>query len=321
MVGAVIVHNNTIIGEGYHQQYGGPHAEVNAINSVKDTSLLKDSTIYVSLEPCSHFGKTPPCSDLIIAHKIPKVVIAAIDSNAVVCGNGISKLKAAGIEVITGILEKEANELNSAFNTFHQKKRPYLILKWAETKDGFIDTKRESNATPSLKISNSSSSRWVHKLRSETQAILVGTNTALLDNPSLTTRKWAGKNPIRIVIDTNLKLPLHLHLFDGSNPTLVFNSLKSGKEKNIEYIQVTNDSNYLESMLHQLWKRNIQSVLIEGGAFTLQQFIEKDIWDRIYRICTSLYLKDGVKSPSFNNIASRTLSFGNNKIYCYGKDI
>ena len=295
MVGAVVVHNNHIIGEGYHQVYGGPHAEVNAINSVKDKSLLKNATIFVSLEPCSHFGKTPPCSDLIIKHNIPKVVIATIDSNAVVCGNGISKLKAAGIKVITGILEKEAHQLNIAFNTFHTKKRPYIIMKWAETTDGFIDAKRESNATPSLKISNSSSSRWVHKLRSETQAILVGTRTALLDNPSLTTRKWAGNNPIRIVIDTDLKLPKNLHLFDGSNPTLVINSVKSGMGNNIEYIQINKDSKYIESMLNELWKRNIQSILIEGGTYTLQQFIDKNLWDETYRISTSIFLGRGCK--------------------------
>jgi diaminohydroxyphosphoribosylaminopyrimidine deaminase/5-amino-6-(5-phosphoribosylamino)uracil reductase len=321
MVGAVIVHNNVIIGEGYHQEYGGPHAEVNAINNVKDKSLLKNATIFVSLEPCSHFGKTPPCSDLIIKHKIPKVVIATLDSNAVVCGNGITKLKAAGIEVITGVLEKEANQLNSAFNTFHTKKRPYIILKWAETKDGFIDSNRTSSETPSLKISNSSSSRWVHKLRSETQAILVGTRTALLDNPALTTRKWAGKNPIRIVIDTELKLPKNLHLFDGTCSTLVFNAIKSETDKNIEYIKISNDSNYIESLLHQLWERNIQSVLVEGGSHTLQQFIDKNLWDSTYRISTSLYLKEGVKSPKFTKSASQTLSFGDNKIHCYGKDI
>ena len=321
MVGAVIVHNNLIIGEGYHQEYGGPHAEVNAINNVKDKSLLKNATIFVSLEPCSHFGKTPPCSDLIIKHNIPKVVIATIDSNAVVCGNGISKLKAAGIEVITGVLEKEANQLNIAFNTFHTKKRPYISLKWAETKDGFIDDKRDSNDTPSLKISNSSSSRWVHKLRSETHSILVGTRTALLDNPSLTTRKWAGKNPIRIVIDTDLKLPKNLNLFDGSNPTLVINSVKSGIENNIEYIQINKDSKYIESMLNELWKRNIQSILIEGGTYTLQQFIDKNLWDETYRISTSIFLEEGVKSPTFNNTASRTINFGDNKILCYEKNI
>ena len=179
MVGSVIVHNNLIIGEGYHQKYGGPHAEVNAIKSVKDKSLLKESTIYVSLEPCSHFGKTPPCADLIISHKIPKVVIAAIDANAIVCGNGIKKLKDAGIHVTTGVLEQNSNELNKFFNTFHQKKRPFIILKWAETQDGFIDRIRTKSNPKALKISNSFSSKWVHDLRSKVDAILVGKNTAL----------------------------------------------------------------------------------------------------------------------------------------------
>ena len=217
MVGSVIVHNNIIIGEGYHMQYGGPHAEVNAINAVHNKSLLEHSSIYVSLEPCSHHGKTPPCADLIIKSKIPHVVIASVDANAVVCGNGINKLKLAGIKVEVGVLEDESKRLNSAFNTFQNEKRPQVILKWAESADGFIDHHRNSRHESAAQISNPLSSMWVHKLRSETDAILVGRNTVNLDNPSLTTRKWFGKNPVRVIIDTNLKANITSQVLTDQN--------------------------------------------------------------------------------------------------------
>ena len=317
MVGAVIVYENKIIGEGYHQQFGGPHAEVNAINSVQNKSLLSKSTIYVSLEPCSHFGKTPPCADLIITHRIPKVVIAAIDSNAVVCGNGISKLKAAGIEVVTGILEIEANQLNRAFNTFHQKKRPFIILKWAETTDGFIDAIRTDASTPALKVSSNASSRWVHQLRSQTDAILVGKTTALLDNPSLSTRKVAGKNPIRIVIDLRLELPRSLNLFDQKIPTLVFNTVKSNKIENLEFIKVESGINLLPKLLTQLWERQIQSLLVEGGAVTLQNFIDQKLWDTIYTIKSPLILKKGINAPIPPPQPYTTFNMSTDKINCY----
>tara|TARA_R110002050_G_scaffold204327_1_gene339666 strand:+ start:153630 stop:154586 length:957 start_codon:yes stop_codon:yes gene_type:complete len=317
MVGAVLVWNNTIIGEGYHQIYGGPHAEVNAINSVVDKSLLSKSTIYVSLEPCSHFGKTPPCADLIIANKIPKVVMASIDSNAVVCGNGISKLKASGIEVITGVLEKESQELNRSFNTFHQKKRPHIILKWAQTKDGFIDTIRKAASTPALKISNNASSRWVHKIRSEVDAILIGKKTAQLDNPSLSTRKWAGKSPIRIIIDHNLSLSKKLKVFDNSIRTIVFNSRHSEKNSNTEYIKIDDSPTFYTEIQNQLWKRNIQSILVEGGAYTLQQFIDQNLWDQVFIIQNNSILEKGVKAPVLSEIENAIIPLNTNSIYCY----
>ena len=317
MVGAVIVHNDTIIGEGYHKVYGGPHAEVNAINSVVDKSLLKESTIYVSLEPCSHFGKTPPCADLIIQHKIPNVVIAAIDSNAIVCGNGVSKLKNAGINVITGVLEKESNYLNKYFNTFHQKKRPYVILKWAETSNGFIDRKREHDLQKPLKISNEASSRWVHKLRSEVDAILIGKNTALLDNPSLTTRKWAGKNPIRVIIDTQLTLPESLTIFDKSVKTLIFNFKKESEENNLEFIKLDSTKPVIPQLLTTLWSKNIQSILVEGGAYTLQQFIDSNAFDQAFRIKSNLLIKDGISAPTIPRAETKIFSIREDKIIYY----
>jgi len=315
MVGSVIVLDNKIIGEGFHHKAGEPHAEVNAINSVQNQELLKQATIYVSLEPCSHFGKTPPCADLIIEKQIPKVVIAAIDSNAVVCGNGISKLKKAGIDVITGVLEKEANQLNKTFNTFHQKKRPFIILKWAETANGFIDSVRVNSDEASLKISNEASSRWVHKLRSEVDTILVGKNTALLDNPTLTTRKWAGKNPIRVVIDKDLSLPHNLKLFIDGSPTLVMNGIKSSKENDVEYIKISGD--FITGIIEELYHRKIQSVLIEGGANTLQQFIDLNLWDEAFVIKSKLEITSGVKSPKMTVKYATIVNVGSDQIFIY----
>jgi diaminohydroxyphosphoribosylaminopyrimidine deaminase/5-amino-6-(5-phosphoribosylamino)uracil reductase len=316
-VGSVIVRNDIIIGEGYHEIYGGPHAEVNAINSVKDKNELKDATIYVSLEPCSHFGKTPPCADLIIANKIPRVVIAAIDSNTLVCGNGIAKLKNAGIEVITGIMDTESHNMNKRFNTFHEKKRPFVTLKWAQTNDGFIDkTRSNSNISP-LKISNGSASIWVHKLRSETDAILVGKKTAELDNPSLTTRRWDGKNPVRVVIDHELKLKTNLKLFNQEVKTLVFNSIKSNQNGEIEYIKIANTDLFLNQLLTELWKRNIQSILIEGGAITLQQFIDQNIWDEAFVIQSEDKIQQGVTAPILDRSPIKTYPLINNQIFHY----
>ena len=315
MVGSVIVLDDEIIGEGFHHKAGEPHAEVNAINSVANQELLKRATIYVSLEPCSHFGKTPPCADLIIEKQIPKVVIATIDSNAIVCGNGITKLKQAGIDVVTGVLEKEANQLNKTFNTFHQKKRPFIILKWAETADGFIDKVRANSSEPPLKISGNASSRWVHKLRSEVDAILVGKNTALLDNPTLTTRKWKGKNPVRIVIDKDLSLPKNLKLFTDGLPTLVMNSKISSTENNIQYLKVEGD--FITEIIDLLYQQNIQSVLVEGGAHTLQQFIDKNLWDETYVIKSEMSITKGVKAPKMSAKKGTIVSIGNNQIFTY----
>lgn len=317
MVGAVIVVNDEIIGEGFHRKYGEPHAEVNAINSVKNQTLLTQATIYVSLEPCSHFGKTPPCADLIIEKQIPRVVIAAIDSNSVVCGNGISKLKAAGIDVITGVLEHESNELNKAFNTFQIHKRPFIILKWAETLDGFIDKQRNSANISALKISNQETSIWVHQLRSEVDAILIGKNTGLLDNPNLNTRKWKGKNPTRVVIDRKLSIPNNFHIYNQEVPTLIFNDIKSGKDGIVEFIHVSETDSLNKIILKELYLRDFQSVLVEGGAKTIQSFIDQGLWDKMYQIKGHFSIQSGVSAPILSIDPISSQSIGNNKIHYY----
>ncbi|MBI2281319.1 MAG: bifunctional diaminohydroxyphosphoribosylaminopyrimidine deaminase/5-amino-6-(5-phosphoribosylamino)uracil reductase RibD [Bacteroidetes bacterium] len=323
MVGCVIVHNNKIIGEGYHQDYGKAHAEVNAIHSVKDKSLLKESTLYVNLEPCAHFGKTPPCANLIVEHNIPRVVIGCIDSFSEVAGKGIEKLRNAGIEVIVGILEKESLELNKRFFTFHNKKRPYVILKWTETKDGFIDVERtviakheERNGKQSFKstdcfvplhstrndvdnwITSPLSKQLVHKWRSEESAIMVGTNTALNDNPQLNVREWNGKNPTRIVIDLHDRLSQSLHVFDKSVPTLIFSLTKETEEKNLVFVKVENEKKLIEEVLSELYKRNIQSVIVEGGATLLQSFIDQNLWDEARVFIGNKNFITGLKAPN-----------------------
>lgn len=315
MVGSVIVHNETIIGEGYHMKFGEAHAEVNAINSVKNKSLLNEATIYVSLEPCSHFGKTPPCADLIIASLIPKVVIATLDSNAVVCGNGIKKLMDAGIDVKVGFLEKKANQLNKTFHTFQQKKRPYIILKWAETKDGFIDRLRSSRSEPALQISDRTSSIWVHQIRSQVDAILVGRNTIDLDNPSLTTRKWKGKNPIRLIIDPHLKANQKSQVFDQTVKTYIFNYKKNHVEHHLEWIQIAPDTPFLNAMLTELHQRKIQSILVEGGRTTLQQFIDASLFDLCMVLKGAKQIEDGVAAPKINKTGFHTETIEQDLIY------
>ena len=279
MVGAVLVHDGRIIGEGYHRQYGQAHAEVNCIEqaiSNGHADKFKDSVLYVSLEPCAHYGKTPPCADLIIHHRIPQVIIGCRDPFREVDGKGIAKLQNAGIRVITGILEKESLALNKRFFTFHTSHRPYIILKWAQTADA-----RMGAPDQRLLISNEYSNRLVHKWRSEEQAILVGTNTALADNPELTTRLWPGKSPIRLVIDMELKLPLSLKIFTPGTKTIVFNTRKHGQEGDIEYYQVTEEVSVIPQILNALHSLHIQSVLVEGGARLLQSFIDEKAWDEI----------------------------------------
>ena len=299
MVGAVLVYDDKIIGEGYHKKYGEAHAEVNCINSVeeKNKHLIEKSTIYVSLEPCAHYGKTPPCADLIIKNNIPKVVIGTKDIYKEVAGAGIEKLKNAGIEVLTGVLENECIDLNKRFFTFHQKQRPYIILKWAQSANGKIGSANNER----ILISNDYSNRLVHRWRSEESAILVGTNTALKDNPSLTTRLWKGKNPIRIVIDKNLKLPHELKIFSKTTNTIIFNSLKNTIEENVEYIKLEN-KNFLEEILRTLYKLNIQSVLVEGGAKTLQSFIDAGLWDEA-RVITNeeMIIESGIDAPEIKS--------------------
>ena len=295
MVGAVIVHNGKIIGEGYHARCGEGHAEVNAIRSVKDESLLKESTIYVSLEPCSHYGKTPPCADLIISKGIPRVVVGCIDPFSQVSGRGIQKLRNAGIDVTVGVLEDECKNLIRRFVTFNTQKRPYITLKWAESADGFIDINRE-NGSPVV-LSTPITSMYVHKQRAEHKAILVGRRTALLDNPSLTTRNWYGANPLRLVLDRTLTLPSDLKLFDHSTPTIVFTAEKKENEENLEYITIDFSTDILPQILTVLYERKIQSLMVEGGTTMLQSFIDSGLWDEIFVEHSAKVLGEGVKSP------------------------
>lgn len=319
MVGCVVVHNNMIIGEGYHVNYGEAHAEVNAINSVKDKALLKDAKLYVSLEPCSHYGKTPPCSDLIIESGIKNVVIASGDTNPLVAGNGIEKLKRAGVEVITGVLEKEARELNKRFFTFHEQKRPYIILKWAQTADGFIDKNRTDNTVPALQISNEHSKRLLHKWRSEEQAIMVGTNTARLDNPRIDVRLVSGKNPLRIVLDKNLELAKNLNLFDGSQPTLVFTSRKKDTKNNTTYITIDFEKDVLQQMMNVLFEKQIQSVIVEGGSKLLQSFIDKNLWDEARVFISETFIGDGLAAPKLNAEPASIAAIESDKLYLFRK--
>ncbi len=318
MVGAVIVLNNKIIGEGFHQQYGEAHAEVNAVNSVSDKSVLNQATIYVSLEPCSHFGKTPPCADLLVKHKFKRVVIGMQDPNAKVNGLGISKLKQAGIDVKVGVLQKECEQLNKAFLTFHSLKRPYIMLKWAETTDGFIDKERGDIQTPQQNwITNESCRVLVHKWRAEYEAILIGTETALKDNPQLNIRSWSGKPPIRIVIDNNLRLPKTLHVFDNSVTTLIFNGLEDKTESNTEFIKIDFSTDVLKQILDILYKKQINSLLVEGGQKTLQEFINHNLYDEANIFVGNKEFKSGTKAPSFSHYGLQKLMFDDSSLFVY----
>lgn len=319
MVGAVVVHNGRIIGEGYHAKCGCAHAEVNAINSVKDESLLKESTIYVSLEPCSHYGKTPPCADLIIQKGIPKVVIGCSDPFSKVAGRGIQKLKDAGVEVKVGVLESKCKNLIKRFVTFNTQHRPYIFLKWAESADGYIDIIR-ADGKPVI-LSNPLTSMLVHKLRTEVDGIMVGTNTAYLDNPSLNVRNWYGKNPTRIVIDKELKLPEQLNLFDKSVRTLVFTEHKKEMISNIEYITLDFKTDIIPQICNALYERNVQSLLVEGGSLLLQSFINAGLWDEIRIEKTGISLHSGVKAPEIKEKKNYTHAshFGSNFIHYENK--
>lgn len=291
MVGAVIVHEGRIIGEGWHQIYGGPHAEVMAIEAVEKPSLLPESTMYVTLEPCAHHGKTPPCADLICRVGIKRVVIAMQDPFSLVAGKGIQKLKDRGIEVEVGLFEAEARQLNKRFLTAHNLKRPYIILKWAQTADGFIARKDGTSKW----ITGALSRQWVHKIRAEEQAIMVGTQTALIDDPSLTVRDWVGPNPTRIVIDRMHKLPARLKLFNAEAPTLYY----TGKPRKWEHADtvVLNPECSLPEILEDLWKRGLHSVLVEGGTALLQSFITADLWDEAFVFSAKSTFGDGIQAP------------------------
>lgn len=299
MVGAVLVYKDVIIGEGYHEKFGEPHAEVNCINSVieENRKFIKSSRLFVSLEPCAHFGKTPPCSQLIIKENIPEVIIGCRDSYKEVAGKGIIQLEQAGIRVTTPLLENECREINKRFFAFHEKKRPYIILKWAQSLDGKI----AADGNERTLITNDFTNKLVHRWRSEEAAILVGTNTALKDNPKLTSRFWAGKNPIRIVIDKELRLPAGLNVFNNEASTLIFNTIKDFKKDGVEWIKIL-QVNFLKQMLTQLYQKNIQSILIEGGANTIQHFIEENLWDEARVITnTKMLIGKGILSPETKN--------------------
>lgn len=295
MVGCVIVHDDSIIGEGYHQQYGGPHAEPNAVHTVERPELLKESTVYVTLEPCAHFGKTPPCAQLLIDKQVKKVVVAVKDPNPLVAGRGIQMLRDAGIEVETGLLEQEAAASNKRFFTQIQKKRPYIILKWAQTKDGFV-----ARADYSSKwISNAHSRQLAHRWRAEEDAIMVGTKTAYYDNPRLNTRDWEGKDPVRVVIDKKLTLDSNLHLFDRSQPTICYNLEKDEEEENLSFVKLEQDFR-LQDILDDLYRKNIQSLIVEGGSFLLQMFISEELWDEARVFIGDTRFDSGIPAPLLN---------------------
>jgi len=294
MVGAVLVYQGKIIAEGKHAFYGAPHAEPDAISKVNDPEILKKCTLYVNLEPCCHFGKTPPCTGRIIAAGIPHVVVATLDTSAKINGKGIKTLEEAGIITDVGILENEARELNRFFYTYHEEKRPYILLKWAQTLDGFIDSDRKTSETPPVRISNKLSQIVDHHWRSQFQAIMVGTNTVIMDNPSLTNRCWYGKNPLRITIDRHGRLDSKYNIFNAEAKSIVFtNNLSANYGENTEILPYTD----LEDILKILYEKKIQSLIVEGGTKLLQTFIDKGLWDEIRIFTGKLYLEKGVKAP------------------------
>jgi diaminohydroxyphosphoribosylaminopyrimidine deaminase/5-amino-6-(5-phosphoribosylamino)uracil reductase len=300
MVGAVLVYGDRIIGEGYHRQYGQPHAEVNCIESVpaEDTHLIPNSTLFVSLEPCSHFGKTPPCADLILSHNIKRVVVGCVDPFNKVNGKGINKLRDAGVEVQMGLLNKESKELNKRFFTYHNLKRPYIVLKWAQSANQQIANVDKTRVL----ISNEYSNRLVHKWRSEEAAIMVGTNTAAFDNPSLNARLWHGPNPIRLVIDLNLRLPSTLNIFDRQQQTIILNKVKDSAEENLIYMKFEDDQTIIQQVLNACCKNNILSILVEGGAMLLQSFINENAWDEARVIQNNkLIIPNGLAAPVLKN--------------------
>lgn len=314
LVGAVICYQDRIIGEGYHHKHGEPHAEVMAIKSVKDTTLLPFSTIYVNLEPCSHFGKTPPCADLIIENQIPRVVYGMQDPFEAVAGSGLAKLTAAGVEVVGPVLEDKCLEMNRRFITFHQNKRPYVVLKWAQTADGMM----AYNDFSSRWISNEETRKLVHKLRANENAIMVGTNTALYDNPTLNVRNMPGENPIRFAPDRLLKIPPTHNIFNDDAGTILFVSEHGSKPKHADYIALNFDSKNLEQeMLSAMHERNVQSVLIEGGSKLLNQFIQKNLWDEAWVIQSPTLFHEGIPAPLLNQNPLEASYLGDNTVSFY----
>jgi len=320
MVGCVIVHQDVIIGEGYHREFGKSHAEVNAVNSVKDKAKLKTSTLYVTLEPCSHYGKTPPCSDLILKYGIPNVVVGTVDPFAQVAGRGIEQLRNGGCKVLQGYLEASCLELNRRFFTFHQKNRPYIILKWAQTADGFIDIDRsqEDYGQPTW-ITNDLSRIAVHKMRADESAILVGTNTAKKDNPSLTVREWSGRPPLRLLIDRELKLPAGLSLFDQQIPTVVYTSKSVSGKNNLEFKRILFNGNELDQVLSDLHERGVQSLIVEGGQLLLNSFIERGIWDEARVYTGKSHFHKGVRAPVLDGMMVKSEDLDDSWMFVFHK--
>jgi riboflavin biosynthesis protein RibD len=311
MVGAVVVCDGAIIGEGYHHRCGEAHAEVNAIAAIKNSELLCRSTIYVSLEPCSHYGKTPPCADLIISRKIPNVVVGMVDPFGKVNGNGINKLRAAGCNVKVGVLEDECRELNRAFITFHTKKRPYVILKWAESADGFIDGERSPENNRPVWLTNDACRALVHRWRAESGAIMVGYNTALLDNPQLNVRAWTGRDPLRIVTDRTLQLPDNLHIFDHSQPTWRLNTINDNSSENLLNVLLPWGDAMLPALMQRLYDAQINQLIVEGGTRLLQSFINAGLWDEALIFKSPVVLGGGVKAPAISGSNESSEMIGN----------
>ena len=316
-VGAVVVHNGKIIGEGYHAKYSEAHAEVNAIESAEDKALLAESTLYVTLEPCSHFGKTPPCVDLILKHKVPTVVIANRDPFDKVNGSGIEKLEKAGVKVILNVMAEEGRALNKRFFTFYEKKRPYIILKWAETADGFISRKYSEIANKNNWITSALSKQLVHQWRSEEQAILVGRNTVEIDNPQLDCREVDGANPIRLIIDQKAKLNKESNIFNSAAKTIVFNEKVDKVSKEIEYVKLPFGKDLMTALNDFCYKRQIQSVFVEGGQFTLNQFIETGNWDECRVFKSQLSFEEGISAPTFRGVLKTNEQLKEDKLSIY----
>lgn len=318
MVGSVITYNDKIIGEGFHQEYGKLHAEVNAIQSVKQRELLSDSTMYVNLEPCSHHGKTPPCADLIIQNSIKRVVIGTTDTYSEVSGRGVEKLKSAGVDVKVGVLEKECRFLNRRFFTYNEKKRPYIILKWAETADGFLDKLRTPNSNEKPQwITNDESRVLVHRWRTEEDSILIGSNTALLDNPSLNVRFTFGRNPQRVVLDQQGNLPHNLNIFNETQPTILFTTQPKNYDKiNITVEQIDFETS-LQEILSRLYNHKVQSIIVEGGLQVLNSFIKQDLWDEARRFVGVINFGNGVVAPKIYAEHNEHIFVGSSLLYLY----
>ncbi len=318
MVGCLIVCRNRIIGEGYHRAFGESHAEVNAIESVEDQDLLSESTLYVNLEPCSHFGKTPPCSRLIAEKRIPRVVIGTPDPNPRVGGSGLRYLEEKGIKVLSGVLAEKCTELNKRFFTFQLQKRPWVLLKWAQTEDGFMDRDRTGKGTQGVNwISGETARQWVHKWRSEEQAVLVGTRTALVDDPELTVRHWEGRNPLRLVIDREARLPGRLRLFSSAADTLVFTSRPGTDSKKVRYVEVPPQDNYIPFILRYLRGLEIQSLLVEGGAALINSFISSGTWDEARVFTGRKKFGSGLPAPEISLDPAGQLNVGGDLLEIY----